>query len=287
MIILHIPLNIQVNHSWGARNASPSRRGDDVTHISLSSGCPRMLLTSHQNSALAIWTVPSLTAYRRIYPQTGNNLKFLRDTLVSCCWWSDGHIAASYSSGRLAIFDVDSELTISREESGLEGPLIMTTLYGNKSALALCYNEAAGINNENSMTVRQRLHQMLFALTRISSLQQFEVSNFACKYRLLLLKQVSAADLYKHKISQQLYSEALLLANEFSLDLNLLYQSQWDSSSGSLDAVSLYLSRITDTDYVLEQVLLARGPDVESTRRCIELGLSRIQVGVSMVIQLL
>ena len=236
-----------------------------------------MLLTSHQNGTLAIWSVPSLTAYRRIHRDTS---KFLRDTLVSCCWWSEGHIAASYSSGRLAIFDVESEQNIAREESGVGGPLTMSTLYGNKSALAVCYNEAADVNIHNTMTAKERAYQVAFALTRFSSLQQFEVSDFACEYRLLLLKQASAIDLYKHKISLQLYSEALLLATEFALDLNLLYQSQWESSSGSLDAVSLYLSRITDTVYVLEQVLLARGPDAESTGRSIELGLSRIQVGL-------
>ena len=238
-----------------------------------------MLLTSHKNGTLAIWSVPSLTAYRRISPHPRDS-KFLRDTTVSCCWWSEGHIAASYSSGRLAIFDVESEENIVREEGGAGGALVLTTLYGNKSALAICYKEASSVNSKNKMTVRERVSQGMFALTRIPTLQQFEVSDFACEYRLLLLKQVSAFDLYKHKISQQLYSEAFLLSNEFALDLNLLYQSQWESSSRSTDAVSLYLFNTTDTVYVLEQVLLARGPDTESARRSIELGLSRIQVRI-------
>ncbi|KAI6659934.1 Neuroblastoma-amplified sequence [Oopsacas minuta] len=267
----------QVHHNLEVRSTSVSRRSNDVINMSLSSNKPQRLLTSHQNGTLAVWYTPSLTPYRRIQP---DRTRPVTETLVSCCWWSEHHIAASYSTGRLAIYELEHERNIVKQDRGIDTPLIMDTFYGNKSILAVCYKETGGYSNKNTMTIKERIFQFLFSLTRILSLQQFEVSEFACDYRIMLLKQVSALDLYKHKISQQLYSEALLLANEFTLDINLLYQNQWESSSYSLDSVNLYLSRITDTNYVLDQILLVQSPDIESTRKSIELGLSRIQGSV-------
>lgn len=250
--------------------------------MSLSSTTPQMLLTSHQNGTLAVWTTPSLTLQRCIPPV---RTRAVIETLLSSCWWSWQHVAASYSSGRLAIYELESGQDIVKYDKERESPLLLHTLHGNKSVLAVCYKEVASVvANTNGLSIKENICQFLFSLTHIPSLQQFEVSNFACDYRIQLLKQVSPLDLYRHKIAQQLYSEALSLANEFSLDINLLYQNQWELSLFTADSVTLYLSRITDTSYVLDQIMLVRSPDIDSTRSCIELGLSLIQVSyLSMV----
>ena len=239
-----------------------------------------MLLTSHQNGTLAVWTTPSLTLHECIHPV---RTRGVAETLLSSCWWSPYHVAASYSSGRLAIYELGSGQDIvkyGKEES----PLLLQTLYGNKSILAVCYKEVVSNANTNILSVKESICQFVFSLTRIPSLQQFEVSNFACDYRIQLLKQVSPLDLYRHKLTQQSYADALSLATEFSLDINLLYQNQWESSLFTVDSVTSYLSRVTDTNYVLDQIMLVRNPDTDSTRNCIELGLSLIQVSyLSMV----
>ena len=259
---------------------SVSRRGSDVTSMSLSSTTPQMLLTSHQNGTLAVWTTPSLTLHTCIHPV---RTRAITETLLSSCWWSCHHVAASYSSGRLAIYELESGQNIVKYDE-VESPLILQTLNCNKSILAVCYEEVVSNTSTNVLSVKESICQFVFSFTRIPSLQQFEVSNFACDYRIQFLKQVSPLDLYRHKLAQQLYSDALSLANEFSLDINLLYQNQWESSLFTVDSVTSYLSRITDTNYVLDQIILVRSPDIDSSRNCIELGLSLIQVSyISMV----
>ena len=262
----------------GQPTPSPSRRGYDVTDMSINSN-NQLLLTSHLNGTLAIWHIPSLTIYKQILPQTQRRSK--SDRLLSLAWWSEGDVVTSYTSGRLDIFNLQTELNVLKEDRGIDTPVILTTFSTDNSVFAISYKELTNevVVHTNAMDLKERFSQFVFALTGIQSLQQFEVSNFACDYSLVLLKQISPLGLYKRKISQKFYQEALNLAKEFSLDINLLYQSQWKSSSHSVEDISLYLSQVSDARYVLKQCLQVSAPDVDSAHGIIEMGLSRVQVG--------
>ncbi|KAF2357733.1 Neuroblastoma-amplified sequence N-terminal, partial [Trinorchestia longiramus] len=73
------------------------------------------------------------------------------------------------------------------------------------------------------------------------------------RYRLVQLQSSSPEQLYYNKIKAEEYGEALLLAQTYELESDLVYQSQWERSVPSMESISDYLSKVRCRAWVLHQ----------------------------------
>jgi hypothetical protein len=63
------------------------------------------------------------------------------------------------------------------------------------------------------------------------------------KYKLTCLKSMPPEECYERKMQQEEYGEALLLAQQYGLDTDLLYQRQWHNHPVSIASIRNYLVR--------------------------------------------
>ncbi|XP_012141773.2 NBAS subunit of NRZ tethering complex isoform X2 [Megachile rotundata] len=92
-------------------------------------------------------------------------------------------------------------------------------------------------------------------------------------YRILGLKSTTPEELYSRKIDIEEYEEALVLANMYNLDTDLVYQTRWRKSELSLNAIHEHLSKVSKRSWVLHECI-TRVPDtIEAARELLNFGL--------------
>ena len=71
--------------------------------------------------------------------------------------------------------------------------------------------------------------------------------------RLLYFQSTSPDDLYRKKIDDCEYGEAVMLARHYGLDCDPVYERQWRLSDHGTNAVADYLSKISDVSVVVAE----------------------------------
>ena len=92
-------------------------------------------------------------------------------------------------------------------------------------------------------------------------------------FRLMGLVATSPEELYSRKIAAEEYGEAILLAQHYGLDTDLVYERQWRRSTKSGAAIQDYLGKMVRRQPVLKEVLETLPDDLDSTRALLEHGL--------------
>ena len=92
-------------------------------------------------------------------------------------------------------------------------------------------------------------------------------------FRLMGLVSTSPEELYSRKIAAEEYGEAILLAQHYGLDTDLVYERQWRRSTKSGAAIQDYLGKMVRRQPVLKEVLETLPEDLDSTRALLEHGL--------------
>lgn len=90
--------------------------------------------------------------------------------------------------------------------------------------------------------------------------------------RLLFFQSTSPEELYRKKIDDQEYGEAVLLARHYGLDCNPVYERQWRLSTHGTHAVADYLSKISDRAVVLRECLEVVPESVEAMEGLLRFG---------------
>ena len=92
-------------------------------------------------------------------------------------------------------------------------------------------------------------------------------------FRLMGLVATSPEELYSRKIAAEEYGEAILLAQHYGLDTDLVYERQWRRSTKSGAAIQDYLGKMLRRQPVLKEVLETLPEDLDSTRALLDHGL--------------
>jgi hypothetical protein len=92
-------------------------------------------------------------------------------------------------------------------------------------------------------------------------------------FRLMALVSTSPEELYARKIGAEEYGEAIMLAQHYGLDTDLVYERQWRRSSKSGAAIQDYLAKMRRRGPVLKEVLEVVPADLGSVRALLEYGL--------------
>ncbi|PAA68002.1 hypothetical protein BOX15_Mlig011711g3, partial [Macrostomum lignano] len=97
-------------------------------------------------------------------------------------------------------------------------------------------------------------------------------------YRIVCFKRTSPAELFQWKLDSDEYGEALLLARNYGLDTDLVYQRQWQMSLMTRSAIDDFLVRINKRHWVLHECLHRVPKDLDSARDLLEFGLRATDV---------
>ncbi|XP_014605991.1 PREDICTED: neuroblastoma-amplified sequence-like isoform X1 [Polistes canadensis] len=153
-------------------------------------------------------------------------------------------------------------------ESNTEGQLLEASSESEKESDEL---EHITILNYTTDLVQSTLYS-------ITDMERFQPKRKRSKvlyrtYRILGLKSTTPEELYTRKIDIEEYEEALILANTYNLDTDLVYQTQWRKSQLSLNAIHEHLSKVTKRSWVLNECV-TRVPDtIEAARELLDFGL--------------
>uniref|UniRef100_A0A4W3IP51 NBAS subunit of NRZ tethering complex n=1 Tax=Callorhinchus milii TaxID=7868 RepID=A0A4W3IP51_CALMI len=92
-------------------------------------------------------------------------------------------------------------------------------------------------------------------------------------YRLVSLRSTTPEELYQRKIDNEEYGEALVLAQTYDLDSDLVYQRQWRKSLVNIASIQDYLSKIKKRSWVLHECLERVPENVDAARELLQYGL--------------
>ncbi|XP_078722681.1 NBAS subunit of NRZ tethering complex isoform X1 [Lampetra fluviatilis] len=97
--------------------------------------------------------------------------------------------------------------------------------------------------------------------------------NLVKTYRLVSLRSTTPEELYQRKIDSEEYGEALLLAQAYGLDTDLVYQRQWRKSPVNIASIQDYLSKIKKRSWVLHECLERLADSVDAAKELLQYGL--------------
>ncbi|XP_020497698.2 NBAS subunit of NRZ tethering complex [Labrus bergylta] len=92
-------------------------------------------------------------------------------------------------------------------------------------------------------------------------------------YRLVSLRSTTPEELYRRKIDNEEYGEALSLAQAYNLDSDLVYQRQWRKSTVSIASIQDYLSKIGKRLWVLHECVERVPENVDAAKELLMYGL--------------
>eukprot|EP01135_Chromosphaera_perkinsii_P010784 Nk52_evm1s2226 gene=Nk52_evmTU1s2226 len=91
--------------------------------------------------------------------------------------------------------------------------------------------------------------------------------------RLIIFCPTSPEELFRVKVQQRDYEEALLIASSYSLKTDLVYQCQWKEAPVLETTIDAFLSKVEDIEWVLSECSSAKAASPSEIRMLLKYGL--------------
>ena len=92
-------------------------------------------------------------------------------------------------------------------------------------------------------------------------------------YRIFSFRSTTPEALFKIKLQNEEYGEALILAKRFNLDSDLVYMRQWRKHAVSNASIQDYLCKISKRHWILRECLSRVSDDLDATKALLNYGL--------------
>ncbi|XP_048583516.1 NBAS subunit of NRZ tethering complex isoform X2 [Nematostella vectensis] len=92
-------------------------------------------------------------------------------------------------------------------------------------------------------------------------------------YRLVCIRSTTPEELYARKIELEEYGDALVLAQTYNLDSDLVYQKQWRKARVSVASIHDYLSKVKNRLWVLNECVERVPETFDAAKQLLEYGL--------------
>ncbi|XP_037073192.1 neuroblastoma-amplified sequence-like, partial [Pollicipes pollicipes] len=289
---------VQPSLSW-----LPWRRGpsawDPVVALSL---CPasRRLLSAHLSGALTVWEFPSLRkqthwpleaqpGHDAVSPEllqlpTGRRQQRLR-TLgaaagrpAAVAWWSESALILARRNGAVTVSDAETLANLLGESPEFFSGAPRVTESGRQPSDDEQADDEGDEQEESVALPRRVLEGVRSGLYWLTDSERFEAARRRPRltrtlYRLTCLRSTTPQQLYARKIELGEYGEALMLAEAYGLDSDLVFLRQWQKSDVSADTIRDYLGRIRRRALVLTECVSRVPARLEAARLLLEHGL--------------
>lgn len=234
------------------------------------------LAAIHNCGALSIWDLPSLRLriyqseknqpmYNEVNQEKSSNPKFRKTMkeflqayfLNDINWWNDSSIILSRGTGNVTIIDEKIMSNILGDSPQWFEPAPRLSLARDGSVVILeCERKFQkrrledvsddDSDDEDYSILRKSGRMITKALYSLTERDQYKSSRKKPKitgktYRLISLSSTTPDELYARKIDLEEYGEAIILAHNYNLDTDLVYQTQWKKSPANIHAIKDYL----------------------------------------------
>ena len=92
-------------------------------------------------------------------------------------------------------------------------------------------------------------------------------------YKITCFTKATPDELFRRKVDQPDYEEALRIASAYNLDTDLVYQKRWLLSRVSTESIEQFLDKIKEKRWVLPECLRRVTNDASTTKMLLEYGL--------------
>ncbi|XP_072038105.1 NBAS subunit of NRZ tethering complex-like [Amphiura filiformis] len=227
-------------------------------------------LASQSLSDVNFWSDKALILARCSGALTVSSIKNLANLLGGSCEWFEPAPRVSQASdkGFLAL-ECESKLSsIKRQRSSSEADID-----GH-----VAEEESDDDDDEDATLFTKTSKYMKQVLYFVTESERFQPPRKKPKmmsrvYRLVCLQKTTPEELYHRRIESEEYGEALVLAQRFGLDCDMVYQRQWRKATVSLASIQDYLSKITKRAWVLHECLERVPDDIDAARELLQYGL--------------
>ncbi|XP_022807104.1 neuroblastoma-amplified sequence-like isoform X1 [Stylophora pistillata] len=222
------------------------------------------LILSHSIGALTVSSVE-----KSLYNLLGSHPEM-------CEPWS--RITAAHDKGFLILEFEGRDSKSESDEDDEEETTFMSRKEDGKS-------ESDEDDDEETTFMSRTKHftnQVLFFLTESERFQQpVKIRRVLQRtYRLVCLRSTTPEELYARKIELEEYGEALVLAQTYGLDSDLVYQKQWRKSPVSVASIHDYLSKVKNRLWVLNECVVRVPETYEAAKQLLLYGLHGTDVKV-------
>ncbi|XP_055332627.1 NBAS subunit of NRZ tethering complex-like [Paramacrobiotus metropolitanus] len=239
------------------------------------------------------YTAPSSNTKLRLKKESFSLIKDLSSFPTDVEWWSDSVIILCQANGAVSLQDItgrelfnithgsferfrpgckiscsfsDTFLVLEEESSGkpwdgsdsLDGEISVL----NTSDLS-----------DDSEDMRSILSETLASLGFEEPVPITKPKKTVSAYRLNCFQTASPLEMFNRKLGNEEYEEALVIAQRFGLDSNLVYQKRWLKSPVTKEAISDYLVKISNPFWVLRECLDRVPSDPDVVRDLLNVGL--------------
>ncbi|CAD5110997.1 DgyrCDS348 [Dimorphilus gyrociliatus] len=267
------------------------------------------LAAIHNCGSMSVWDVPSLRLrvyqpekeqplFNQMNQEKSDNPKFRKTMkeflqayfLNDINWWNDNSIILSRGTGNLTIIDEKIMSNIMGDSPQWFEPSPRLSLAKNGSVVILeCerklqkrrledVSDYDDSDDEDYSILRKSSRMLTKALYSLTEKEQYRSARKKPKitgkiYRLVSLSSTTPEELYSRKIDLEEYGEAIILAQNYHLDTDLVYQTQWKKSQANIHAIKDYLSKVKNRSWVLNECINRVPDDIDAARELLEFGL--------------
>ncbi|OQV24562.1 Neuroblastoma-amplified sequence [Hypsibius exemplaris] len=235
-----------------------------------------------------IWTVDELPRYSQTTRSPGKaraRTDFRHpDFPVDVQWWSNTAIILCQAGGAVSLLDITGRELVNISHGSFEqfspGCLITPNLAekflileqnstGKNWQRNVSVEEASMTGDDIGLLSEDDDNAAVSAITEVlqsfgmandkpvKALQKKKVGN---SYRLNCFQTASPQEMFTRKLAEEQYGEALVLAERFHLDTDLVYQKRWMKSKVTKISITDFLCKVTNAAWVLRECL-TRVPD--------------------------
>lgn len=227
--------------------------------------------------------------------------------IVDCNWWNDEAITLARFSGSLVIVKVSEDAVKNllgeqcewlhlapRLSPTREGGFLVlecdTRIKALKRQRTVSEEEAKKESEDNdpflddsdneakpglSGRLINQYKSMIYDLTEIDYFRppRKKPKLVTKQYRLINLMKTTPEKLYKRKIEEEEYGEALSLARSYNLDCDKVFQRQWSKSPVSIASIQDYLRKVKKRSWVLHECCERVPMELDAARELLKFGL--------------
>ncbi|XP_014245008.1 neuroblastoma-amplified sequence-like [Cimex lectularius] len=251
----------------------------------------RYLASLHPCGTICIWSIPGLRLYQKWSPMDLNiNHPVSWDSSFSIPidveWHTEEEIIVSRKDGTILIHKInDFDVVFGSQQDPSNGHPRLSAIPSFPGFLALeCElislpvtpQESAQEDVDGSIvnSSSDLLQSTIYMLTDLEKYQPRKkaTKNVQNIYRLLGVKNTTPEELFYRKLSNNEFDQALLLALEYGINQDIVYQEQWKTSFVSANSIELYLDKVTDKQWVLNECLNRVAETLEGASALLDYG---------------
>lgn len=255
----------------------------------------KTLACLHSNGSVSIWSLPGVKLIKlwTIFDQPGYQASQISDKPtkndqkfwpVDLEFWSNSAITLVRRNGAVTVCSLSSlDNLLGEAPEFLSGPPQVTSISQEKMILLDCevvVNHGTLIvedePEDDAASVLQETIQS--ALYMVTDIETFQPRKRAAKhvhkiYRLLGLNAITSEILFHREIENGSYESALILAENYNLNSDLVYQRQWQMSPITRETIEGCLSKIKRKDWIASECVRCVPETFDAALRLIEFGL--------------